>query len=184
MKTCSTCKVTKPYSEFHKSSSEKDGYKYQCKECRNSNSRKKYHQKDKDEIRNRKKPYIESHKAEMKETQHRWYLRNKDKVKKQSDSWSKNNPSRRIAKNAKRHASKLGATPSWLTEDHKTFMKIQYQMANLLSNLMGEKYHVDHIHPLRGEGSCGLHVPWNMQVIPAADNIRKSNKLPLEAANV
>lgn len=183
MKTCSTCKITKPYSEFHKCSGEKDGYKYQCKECRNSSNRK-YHKENSEKIKVRKKPYVENNKENMKITQHNWYLKNKEKVFEQTENWKKNNRGKVNAKNAKRYATKIGAMPLWLSEDHKTFMKIQYQMANLLGNLMGEKYHVDHIYPLQGENSCGLHVPWNMRVIPAGDNIRKSNKLPEEAAHV
>lgn len=35
---------------------------------------------------------------------------------------------------------------------------------------LGEKFHVDHIHPIvKG----GLHVLDNLQVIPAIDNLRK-----------
>lgn len=36
MKTCSTCKVEKPESEFHKHRRNKDGLNYTCKNCANA----------------------------------------------------------------------------------------------------------------------------------------------------
>jgi len=75
------------------------------------------------------------------------------------------------------YVSKSNGTPPWLTETHKKEIENFYWLSKDLECITGEKYHVDHIMPIRGENICGLHVPWNLQVLPSDINIKKSNRL-------
>lgn len=68
------------------------------------------------------------------------------------------------------------ATPDWLDLTQKRKIRDMKRWASYLSRIMGEPYHVDHIEPLGGEDRCGLHVPWNLQIITAKENRRKGNR--------
>ena len=68
------------------------------------------------------------------------------------------------------------ATPNWMDEFDELFIKEIYHLASLRSEILGIKHHVDHIIPLKGKTVCGLHVPLNLRILTAEDNIRKNNK--------
>ena len=77
---------------------------------------------------------------------------------------------------AQRRAAKLNATPKWLTDSQLAEIKALYVLADELTNSTDTPHQVDHIVPLQGELVCGLHVPWNLQVIDASTNASKGNR--------
>lgn len=101
---------------------------------------------------------------------------NKDKVKESYAVWYEDNREIRAAASARRRAARLKATPLWLDASQKAEILDIYKKARQLQDSTGIKHHVDHIVPLQGANVCGLHVPWNLQVITASENLHKSNK--------
>lgn len=102
----------------------------------------------------------------------------KDLVKRSARRKKSETKSRHIgrARNAKRRAAKLQRTPKWLKDYFTQEISLFYRRASLIKQFIGEDWHVDHIVPLQGKSVSGLHVPWNLQLLPAIENIKKGNK--------
>ena len=64
-----------------------------------------------------------------------------------------------------------------LDEFNTLWMKELYDLAQRRTITTKTPWEVDHIIPLRNKIVCGLHVPWNMQVVTRSENRTKSNKL-------
>lgn len=71
-----------------------------------------------------------------------------------------------------RHAMKIKATPIWVD---MALIDAIYTECQRRRDL-GEEVEVDHEVPLKGKNVCGLHVHYNLRIIPTADNRSKSNK--------
>lgn len=75
--------------------------------------------------------------------------------------------------NAGRRAERLQAMPAW---SDAAAIEAIYAAAQAKSAETGTLHHVDHIVPLKSNRVCGLHIPENLRVIPAKDNLRKGNR--------
>lgn len=97
---------------------------------------------------------------------------NYESTRRQSKEYAQRFPAKRAANCSRCRARKLQATPSWANKD---LIEVFYIKAKLMERLTGEKYHVDHVIPLKGKNVCGLHVENNLQVITAKANLQKFN---------
>lgn len=90
--------------------------------------------------------------------------------------WAQSNPGVDKAVKAHNKAERSKRVPAWLSEEDKWLIAEVYALAALRTEMFGFTWHVDHVVPLKGKKVSGLHVPWNLQVIPWVDNLRKGAK--------
>lgn len=102
-----------------------------------------------------------------------WRERNPERAKKNVSDWQKLNKSRCSAIGRRYSARKLSAMPDWLNEIQQAQINAFYKLRDLQTVSTGIPHEVDHIVPLQGKTVCGLHVPWNLQVITKGENVAK-----------
>jgi len=176
MKTCTKCNQEKSFTEFYTSKTHKGGYHCYCKPCESERSKTK-NAINRERRLAKAKEWRKSNPDKANGAIKAWQERNKERYAKLIADWATNNRDKVNAKWMQREAGKKKRTPQWLTDEMKKQIEVEYSLANWCSNVMNESYHVDHIVPLQGKTVSGLHVPWNLQVIPAKVNQRKSNKV-------
>ena len=179
-KTCSRCKETKHITLFSRNKARADGIHHHCKVCAsqyktNPDKRKAYFKRYNAEHSEKIHAYREAHREKMKAyCKNRWLEKRTELLEYKKQHYLKNKAVY-IARNAKRHTSKMQRTPKWLTATDIFEIESIYAYAAAL-NTIGLRYHVDHIIPLQGTIVSGLHIPENLQVISAWDNISKGNR--------
>ncbi len=92
----------------------------------------------------------------------------------QIESWNPNKPLGGIGDCfIRRNDALKKATPKW---SNKNEIRKIYEEAKRISAKTGIKHDVDHIFPIQGKTVSGLHVIENLQIIPASENRKKSNR--------
>ena len=168
-KICSSCSEIKPLLDFHKRTVSPDGLTASCKACRSS-ARKSYQSQ-----KSYNRSYREEHRDTLLKKKREWDLDNRDHINAYKRSYRKGKPTEHKAWDAQKRAKRLKRVPPWLNEEQKKEIKQFYWLRDDIKTITGEYYEVDHIVPLQGKTICGLHVPWNLQILPSDLNNKKNN---------
>lgn len=150
-----------------------------CKPCHNARTSadaKRRREENGDRERELARTRYASNKEGYRAHNIRWRADNPE-VNKDSDRRSKVKSIGQVyAINRKRVEQVKMATPPWADKQE---IADWYEAARIAEQVTGKKWHVDHIHPLNGANFCGLHVGYNLQILPARENMRKGNKLEI-----
>ena len=178
-KQCAKCQQFKAIIEFGKDSKRISGLSSYCRLCASS-----MYIQNRDIIRSRVAQYRKKNINKIKQLNQLYYQCHTEKYINRANIWaSTHKEERKIIERRSRQknlairryrlamyrANKKQATPPWLSDAQKQEIKEIYKQCPMGS-------HVDHIVPLNGVNVSGLHVPWNLQCIPAAANEAKSNR--------
>ena len=156
MKTCTKCKEEKSFSSFNKRKAAKDGHRSACRECEKAGENKE-----------RMKRYTERYNRARGCRPWEQYLEDRRK-----------NPIPKCVRTAKRRAQKKNADVSWADNKYIQDLYRNAKEANKIFEAVGldPRFQVDHIVPLQHKDACGLHVEFNLQIVPRSWNIEKGNK--------
>ena len=136
---------------------------------------KKYYEENADAIRLKLDKWKKENFARYKEAAKEYYQANKEEINKRAVLNRKKNSHIYNEKTRRYAAKRRAGTSNKLTSKDLQDMQDFYALAKAMSEVTGEKWQVDHIVPITHELVCGLHVPWNLQILTASENIIKSN---------
>lgn len=146
-----------------------------CKQCI-SKQRKVRYENESNILKSRVKLYRDKNKEKCANAVKRWTEANKEavlqKAREQQKEYRNKNPHKATERRQRRRSKK--STPPFAD---KTKINLIYKYASHLKAKTGLDLHVDHIVPLNGKNVSGLHVEWNLRVIPREQNLAKAARI-------
>lgn len=185
MKTCRRCSIEQDESQFHKNGA--NGLHTVCKACalaklaaaRVANpdyyrelDRKRY-ERDREKRRAANVAYCEANKERRSALERNRYEEQAEAIKARNAAYRAANPDKVYEWNGTRRAMLRNALPPWACRKE---IRAIYDEAKRLSRETGVEHHVDHDIPLAHPLVCGLHVPANLKVLTASENLAKQNR--------
>lgn len=187
MKTCCTCKSEKPFGQFNKNRSTKDGYQKQCNDCRllaqqkyrnestGKDTLKRYHSSDKgrERVRENTKKYRQTKK----------YVESWKKTSKKNRLHQTISTRMRQSLNGCKYNRKWESLVNYTLEGLKQHLELQFQEGMDWSNHGLYGWHIDHVRPIdsfdiESYDDDDFKECWslsNLQPLWWQDNLRKSN---------
>lgn len=193
MRECSKCHNVFPFTiEFFNSSDRaKSGLRSNCRECDRKRHKRWYeenreyaiasvsewskHNPDKKAISNTK--WAKKHPERIRIIKNNYVNRHPERVRKSKSDYDKRNPENRLARTRNRRAMLRGAEGIHTQEDVLKQYALQEGRCYYCNVEVGNKYHVDHFHPIAKGGS---NWPDNIVISCKACNLKKGDKLPEE----
>lgn len=137
-----------------------------CRSCDNTLRSAEYRRLNRTKVLAYQREYTAHNRAAILDSKRKYNSKNRVRVNAKIAEYRKANPAVIRARGRLYEARKRRQLPAWAD-----LVAIKEKYSN-----RPEGHHVDHIVPLKGKNVCGLHVEYNLQYLPATENMVKGNK--------